>query len=137
MARKTAPKTDSKKTTKAPAKVARAKAAPVARGPLARVKATHGTKETLVKSIVEPLAVGDEDTDALAGRLLKASNQQLLHLERIVVAVKAKYGSRAKLIETISSTQKKAKDKDYLAKLESYSLPQLFDIARGVAKRAA
>lgn len=136
MARKTETTKNEKSAPKTAKKAPKAKAAPVARGPLARVKAVHGSKESLVKKIVEPLAVGDEDTDALAGRLLKASNAQLLRLEKVVAAVKEKYGNRAKLIESIGKTLGKAKDKDYLAKLETFSLPRLYDLARGVAKRA-
>jgi hypothetical protein len=132
------------KSAKAPAKTAakapKAAKAPQAetkpRHPAGRVKAAHGTKESLVKKLVEPLAAEDQDTDALSERLLKVSNQQLLRLERVVDAVKSKYGSRAKLIETLSKALNKAKDKDYLAKLGSFPLPRLLDMVRSAEKRA-
>jgi hypothetical protein len=43
--------------------------------------------------------------------------------------VKKKWGSREGLIAAIGTAQKKSKDKDYLAKLETLSLPQLVDLA--------
>lgn len=129
---------------KAPAKTAakapKAAKAPAGetkpRHPAGRVKAAHGAKESLVKKLVEPLAAEDQDTDALSARLLKASNQQLLRLERVVDAVKSKYGSRAKLIETLGKALSKAKDKDYLAKLGSFPLPRLLDMVKSAEKRA-
>lgn len=133
------------KSAKAPAKTAAkapkaAKAAPSPdarpRHPAGRVKAGHGDKQSLVKKLVEPLAAEDQDTDALSERLLKASNHQLLRLERVVDAVKSKYGSRAKLIETLSKAVNKAKDKDYLSKLGSFPLPRLLDMVRSAEKRA-
>ena len=125
-----------------PAKVAKvakpAKGAPVkvAGGPLAKLKAAYGSKESLVGKIVEPLAGKDEDTDALKERLLRASNQQLLRLAKVVETVTQKYGSRDKLVAAIGKAMNKAKDNDYVAKLESMSLPKLFDLARGAERRA-
>jgi hypothetical protein len=75
------------------------------------------------------LARADEDTGALETRLAKASNAQLLRLQRASQKLKDKYGSRDKLIAAIGTATQKSKDKDYLAKLDSYSLPQLLDLA--------
>jgi hypothetical protein len=148
----TAPATASAKTTKtkAPAKTAKgatktAKAAPkakpapkakVATGPLARLKAAHGTKEGLVGTLVEPLTRVGEDAEALRGKLLKASNQQLLRLAKAVETVTKKYGSRSKLVEALGKAYGAAKDKDYLAKLEGYSLPKLLDLVTAAERRA-
>jgi len=126
------------KPKKAPAKVAkaaRAAAKKVASGPLARLTAVYGSKESLIGKIVEPLARKDEDTDALKQRLLTASNKQLLRLAKVVETVTAKYGSRDKLIASIGKTLGKAKDADYLAKLERFSLPKLADLAKAVERR--
>jgi len=106
-----------------------------ARHPLARVKALHGSKADLVKKISEPLAVGDQDPDALGERLKGASNKQLMRLLAVVETVKTKYGTRDKLIESVSSALGKAKDNDYLAKLRTFSLPRLLDLAKGVERR--
>jgi hypothetical protein len=150
---KTAAKPAAKKTTKAAPKAAakpaakkaaapkapREKAPPVkasARHPMSRVKERFGSKEDLVKTLVDPLAGGDEDTGALKERLLRASNQQLLRLARVVATVKEQYGDRDKLIASIGKAQNKAKDQDYLAKLQTLSLPRLLDIATTTARAA-
>jgi hypothetical protein len=149
MASKKTEKT-STKSKKAPAKKAPAKkaAAPKAakekrepqvklpRHPRARVVAAHKTKEDLAKAIAASLVRDDEDSDVLAARLKTASNQQLLRLHGVVAQVKDKYGSRDGLIEAIGKAHNKSKDKDYLSKLASYSLPQLLDLAK-TADRAA
>lgn len=109
------------------------KAAPKPQGPRhprARVLAAHGGKEALAKSLASTLAVGDESADAVADRLKTASNAQLLRLASLAETVKSKWGSRDKLIEAISTAEKKSKDKDYLTKLGTYSLPQLIDLER-------
>lgn len=106
-----------------------------ARHPLARVKALHGSKADLLKKVAEPLAIEDQDPDAIAEKLRGASNRQLLRLLQVAETVKTKYGSRDKLIETLSSALGKAKDNDYLAKLRGFSLPRLLDMARGAERK--
>jgi hypothetical protein len=138
---KAAPRTAARSAgaKKAAPKAPREKAAPVkasARHPMARVKERFGSKEDLVKTLVDPLAAGDEDTGALRERLLRASNQQLLRLARVVATVKERYGDRDKLIATIGKAQNKTKDQDYLAKLQTLSLPRLLDLATATARAA-
>ncbi len=152
MATKKTEKT-AKSTKKAPAKKAPAKkaAAPkkakeavesrqiqaaVPRHPKARVAALHQSKEALAKTLAALIAREDEDTDMLAGRLNKASNTQLLRLQKAVEVMKEKYGSRDKLIAAIGTAEKKSGDKDYLAKLASLPLPHLLDLARSHERRA-
>ncbi len=120
-------------------KVAKTKAAPVAqkaRHPRARVLENHGSKEALAKSLAAVIARADQDTDQLESELKKASNAQLLRLSRVTATVKQKYGNRDKLIAAIGSAEKKDKDKDFLAKLESCSLPHLLDLAASAERRA-
>jgi hypothetical protein len=108
------------------------KAAPVKAGPRhpkSRVAEAHGGKAALAKAIAPILAGPDQDTDALEVRLAKASNAQLLRLQRATQTLKDKYGDREKLIAAIGAATKQANDKDYLAKLASYSLPLLLDLA--------
>jgi hypothetical protein len=146
----------SKKTTstkrklpakKAPAKKATAAKKPKAekkepvkvgpRHPRARVLATsQGSKEALAKALAPKLARSDEDTDQLEARLKTASNQQLLRLQKIADQVKEKWGSRAGLIEALGKGAQKSKDKDFITKLESLSLPNLFDLAVSAERRA-
>jgi hypothetical protein len=113
------------KTPKAP----KAEVKPYARHPKARLTEAHTSKEALAKSLAEVLAREDEDTDQIADRLRTASNQQLLRLRQVADTVKEKYGDRSKMIAAITSAQNKTKDKDYVAKLDTYSLPQLLDLA--------
>lgn len=138
--RSTSAKTPAKAKPKAGAKPEKKPKGPTVktgpRHPRARVVAAHGSKEALAKQLASVIARQDQDTDLLAGQLAKASNQQLLRLARASEKVKAKWGSRDKLIAAIGSAQKKGKDKDYLAKLETLSLPRLLDIAQAVERAA-
>lgn len=127
---------------KAPVKVKAApkpKAAPIKQGPRhphGRVVEKHGSKAELAKAIASAIARADQDAGSLETQLKKASNAQLLRLQRATQTLKDKFGTRDKLIAAIGAASKKGKDKDYLAKLDSYSLPQLLDLAAG-AQRAA
>ncbi len=126
--KKAAPK--AKKEKKEPAHVG-------PRHPHGRVKGTSsGSKEALAKALAPILARENEDKDELATRLKTASNQQLLRLQRIGDQVKKKFGGRAGLIEAIGKSENKGKDKDFITKLESLSLPNLFDLAISAERRA-
>ena len=115
------------------------KPAPVKAGPrhpMARVVAAHGSKAALAGAIAKAIARADQDTGALESQLKKASNAQLLRLQRATQTLKEKFGDRTKLIAAIGAATNKSKDQDYLAKLETYSLPQLLGIA-AASQRAA
>ena len=133
--KKAAPKAAAKTPAKAP-KAAKKTVSTAERHPRARVVAKHGDKATLAKSLASAVARTGEDTAALATKLATASNAQLLRLQAVATTVKDKYGSRDKLIAAIGTANKKSKDKDYLAKLETYSLPQLLDLAKSSERRA-
>jgi len=125
--------------TKAKAKPKAPKPAPVKLGPrhpMARVVAAHGSKAALAGAIAKAIARADQDTGALESQLKKASNAQLLRLQRATQTLKEKFGDRTKLIAAIGAATNKSKDQDYLAKLETYSLPQLLGIA-AASQRAA
>ena len=130
-----APKAAAKAAPKKAAK-SETKAAPVARGPLARMKALYGSKDKLVDKVAGSVATEGEDEGALKDRLLKASNQQLLKLAAVADAVKKTYGGRDKLVESLVKALNRAKDKDYVAKLSTFSLPRLYDLARSAERRA-
>jgi hypothetical protein len=133
--KKVAPVKAPKKTTTKKAPKAEAKPQGP-RHPKGRVSAAHGGKEALAKALASSLAVGGEDADTVAGRLKTASNTQLLRLQRVVETVKQKWGSREKLIQAITDAGKASKDKDYVAKLGTFSLPRLVDLATSVERRA-
>lgn len=119
-----APKATKTDKTKAPKKAAKKPT-----GPKAALTARHGSKESLVGSILGSVVRADENKEVVQTRLLKASSSQLLRLARVVETVNKKYGSRDKLINAIATATKSTKDKDYLAKLATYSLPRLLDLA--------
>jgi hypothetical protein len=106
------------------------------RHPRARVLGAHGSKAALAKTLAPLLARADEDAGAIESRLKTASNAQLLRLSRATQTLKEKFGDRDKLIAAIGAATHKSKDKDYLAKLDTYSLPQLLDLAAS-SQRAA
>ena len=107
-----------------------------ARHPRARVTDLFKGKAQLAKTLAASVARADEDTDQLEARLKTASNAQLLRLQKMVALVKDKWGNREKLIAAIGTAQNKSKDKDYLAKLATYSLPQLVDLGLAGERRA-
>src|SRR5262245_30839049 len=133
-AKKGAPKPKAKPKAKPKTKPAPVKVGP--RHPMARVIAAHGSKAALATAIAKASARADQDTGALESQLKKASNAQLLRLEAATQTLKEKFGDRSKLIAAIGAATNKAKDNDYLAKLDTYSLPQLLDIA-AASQRAA
>ena len=138
-AKKAAPKAKAKATKASQRGLAKTKPAPVKVGPrhpMARVVAGHGSKAALATAIAKAIARVDQDTGALESQLKKASNAQLLRLEAATQTLKEKFGDRGKLIAAIGAATNKSKDKDYLAKLDSYSLPQLLDLA-AASQRAA
>lgn len=99
--------------------------------PLATVRRLHGSKEKLVDSLIPALVDdGDESKAELKERLMSVSNQKLLRLATAMQTVSEKYGSKAGLVDAISSARGKAKDQDFKDKLESYSVPRLLDMAR-------
>lgn len=145
-------KTESKKrinTKKAPVKKAAAKKSPKEkveakpvgpRHPKGRVAALNsnkdGAKEALAKALASALATESDDASNVESKLKTASNAQLLRLQHVVQTVKDKYGSREKLIASLGEATKHGKDKDYLAKLATFSLPQLLDMMQSQQRRA-
>lgn len=124
------------KVTKTQKAAARKAAAKKPQGPKAALTAKHSSKESLVGSIIGSLVRADENRDVVQTRLLKASNAQLLRLAGVVETVNKKFGSRDKLIDAIAKATKSGKDKDYLAKLATYPLPRLLDLATSKQRAA-
>lgn len=140
---KTAEKAPAKKGGSATKKAAAPKAekAPKAakaagpRHPKARLAAAHGSKADLAKALASSVAREGQDSADVESQLKTASNAQLLRLQKAVETVKAKWGGREKLIAALGTAANKSKDKDYLAKLGTYSLPQLLDLALANERR--
>jgi hypothetical protein len=131
--RKTNVKKAAVKSAPKGAKKAKTESEQRARHPHGRVVAEHKSKEALAQALAPALAREDEDAGQIAARLKTASNSQLLRLQAAVETLKSKYGSRAKLIAAISGSQ--SKDKDYVAKLDKLSLPNLLELARASERR--
>lgn len=131
--KKTATKTAAKVTKSAAPKTKKA-AGP--RHPLARVKALHTDKASLVKTIAGPLTASGEQTADVEKRLLKVSNHKLLHLADVVNTVTKKFGGRQQLIDAAGKAYGKTKDKPFLASLATMPLPRLLDLATSAQRRA-
>jgi hypothetical protein len=103
--------------------------------PLAQVNETFGGKDKLVDKLAG-LLESDEPKEELRKRLLGVANSKLLHLHEVASMVKEKYGSRGKLLDAAAQALGRAKDKDYLAKLEGYSTAKLLDVTLMAERRA-
>ncbi|MGH7296383.1 MAG: hypothetical protein ACRELB_15695 [Polyangiaceae bacterium] len=108
------------------------------KSPLARVKDQHGDKAKLVAA-VEKLTGDDlwvSRTNKNKG-LAHVSNAKLLRLHAIFTEVKAKFGTREKLIDAIVELEKRTKDAGYRQHLSAWPVPRLYDAYKATAKRLA
>ena len=105
------------------------------KSPLALVNETFGGKDKLVDKLVS-LLESDESKDDMRKRFLSVSNSKLLHLHEVASMVKEKYGSRDKLVNAAASALGRAKDKDYVAKLGTFSTAKLLDVTLMAERRA-
>jgi hypothetical protein len=109
-----------------------------AKTPLARVKEQFGDKAKLVAA-VEKLASDDlwvARTNKDKG-LAHVSNAKLLRLHDTFTEVKAKFGSREKLIAAVLEIEKRSKDTGLRQKLSAWPVPRLWDTYRSASKRQA
>lgn len=113
-----------------------AAAAALKLSPLARVKEEFGGKDKLVDKIVGVLDSGDESKDELRKRLLGVSNTKLVRLFSVATRTK-QAGGHDKLVATTAEKLKRAKDKDYVAKLDDFSNGRLLDILQAAEGRSA
>jgi hypothetical protein len=104
--------------------------------PLARVKEEFGGKDKLVDKIVGVLDSGDESKDELRKRLLGVSNTKLVRLFSVATRTK-QAGGHDKLVATTAEKLKRAKDKDYVAKLDEFSNGRLLDMLQSAEGRSA
>jgi hypothetical protein len=103
--------------------------------PLARVKEEFGGKDKLVDKLVGLVDAGEESKDDLRKRLLGAANSKLLRLHLVATKVKEQ-GGRDKLATAAASAVGHGKDKDYVAKLGSFSNGRLVDMLEAGERRA-
>lgn len=113
--------------------------------PLSQVKEQFSaeTAKDAKKKLVTELEKFTKSDDLWVNRtnkdkgLAHVSNAKLLRLHAIFTEVKAKFGTRAKLIEQIAELEKRAKDDGFKAGLNAYPVPRLFDIWKSSEKRHA
>jgi hypothetical protein len=109
----------------------------MSKSPAAIVKQQFGDKAKLVAAL-GPLT----SEDLWVGRvnekkgLARVSNAKLLRLFGVLSAVKEKFGTRAKLVDTICEIEKRTKDEGFKNRLLAYPVPRLYDAYRSAAKRA-
>ncbi len=103
--------------------------------PLSRVKEKFGGKDKLVDQIVSLLgSTGDEPKDELRKRLLGAANRKLIRLHDVATGLK-QHGGHDKLADAAATGVGRAKDKDYVQKLTTYSAGRLLDMVRVSERR--
>ena len=104
--------------------------------PLEQVNEDHGGKNKLVDVLLGMIDIGEEDKDSARARLLKASNKKLLRLRANSSAIKEKFGSVEKLVHAVADKLGRAKDSDFVKRLEAYTPAKLLDHARSLAGEA-
>jgi hypothetical protein len=114
------------------------------KSPLATVKDKFGDKTKLVEAVkalaTEELWLGRTSADRGQSRghrgLEHVSNAKLLKLHATLTEVKAKFGTRAKLVDEVLAAQNRSKDGDFKKKLETYPVPRLYDMYKSAKKTA-
>jgi len=105
------------------------------KSPLARVKDEFGGKDKLVDKIVGTLDAGDESKDDLRKRLLGVANRKLIRLHGVATRTKT-VGGHDKLVASTAEQLNRAKDKDYVGKLDSLSDARLLDMLSAAERKA-
>jgi len=108
------------------------------KSPLATITEKFGDKSKLVAEL-EKLTKDDELWVSRTNKdkgLAHVSNAKLLKLHQTFADVKAKFGTRAKLIDAICEAEKRTKDAGYKARLGGFPVPRLWDMYKSAAKRA-
>ena len=104
--------------------------------PLQAMKRLYQSKEKLIDKVIDVAREADEEKDEVVQRLSTVSNKKLLRLAEVGKVVKDKYGgSKDKLVAAVSQAVGKAKDKDYVARLSSYSAARLLDLVQSAERR--
>ena len=109
----------------------------MSKSPLAIVKEKFGDKSKLVEALSaftkEDLWVDRVNKNKGLERI---PNQKLLRLHRIFTEVKAKFGTRAKLIDSVCELEHRTKDEGFRKHLEAHPVPRLYDAYRAAVRRA-
>lgn len=110
----------------------------MSKSPAQIVKEKFTEKSKLVEAVQqfvnEDLWVGRENKDK---GLARVSNAKLLRLLDTFTAVKAKWGSRAALIDAVVEAAGRAKDAGYKSSMANWPVPRLYDAYKSLTKQAA
>jgi hypothetical protein len=108
------------------------------KSPVTAVKEKFESKLKLVEA-VQKLATPDLWLDRVNANkgLARVSNQKLLRLQTQLTDAKSRFGSRAKLIDSILELEKRTKDGGYKTRLEGLPLPRLLDAHGVLSKKQA
>jgi hypothetical protein len=95
-----------------------------------RRKAKDEAKKALVAKLAGLLDPREgEEKAAFQDRLFFVPNRKLLGLLSLQDRLKKDFGDKKNLIEAILAHQKRSNDKDYVAKLQKFSVGRLLSIA--------
>ena len=109
----------------------------MSKAPIVSVKEVFKSKDKLVAA-VQSLASSElwlDRLNAVKG-LARISNRKLLRLHDLLSFAKDKFGTRAKLVDSILDLEQKSKDQGLRSKLETWSLPRLLDRFRVAERRS-
>jgi hypothetical protein len=106
------------------------------KSPFSHVQERFESKEKLVAA-VQKLATDDLWLDQVNAKkgLGRVSNAKLLRLHDLLADAKERFGSRAKLIDSILDLTKRVRDTGYRSRLEGHALPQLIDLHGNLSRK--
>ncbi len=102
------------------------------KSPLQIVAEEHGSKAELAKKVLELLDTPEDEDDALSfeNRINTMSNRKLLRLWSAHQLLNEKFGTRQELVDAIVKSRFTTGNEDYAAKLSTFTVPKLLDVAR-------
>lgn len=105
--------------------------------PLQNVKKLFGSKDQLVAKVAEllPSSFSGESVEDFKKRLKYVANNKLLRLVEIGEKAK-KLGGVQAIVDKIAELKGQAKDKDFKAKLATFSVPSLVDLHQSLTRKA-
>lgn len=110
------------------------------KAPLKEMKERFGTKEELVKQLLDRLEKkADEKRDDFMKRLMRVSNGKLLRLYKVTETVYGKFGSKTDLVERLLKLERptaKKEDSPFKNALLRQTHAKLLDRFSALEKRA-
>jgi len=109
--------------------------------PQTKLKSKFESKEKLVAAVkaltTDELWIPRLNQDRGGNKGLdQVSNSKLLRLHATLSAVKAKFGTRVKLVDAVLEAEGRVKDTGYRSRLEAYTVPRLFDLYTAKDRKA-